>query len=470
MSSSSDTLLQQLRATASLQLQALEDRVVLVGLSGGADSVALLHVLTELADVLRATIHAAHLDHGLREHSAGDAGRVARLAEDLGVPFSGAREDVRTFATSRRLSIEAAGRQARYSFLAATARKLGAVVAVAHNQNDQAETVLFNLARGAGLSGLTGMDPVGVISAAPDVVLVRPFLGLSSDSIRDYCRRHCLPVLDDPTNASLLHSRNRIRRRVLPELQAVNSRTVEHIALTADVLREDEEALDWIVDRVYEQVVEERAGAVVVATPALDEAPRAVRLRVLRRALLMVAGSVEGVERAHVVSLLELATSGIAGRALHLPRGLRALSGADTVALWQGELDSEALYPLPLLDPREAGGTRLARGWKLEVSHGGCLAPETPRGGLHEHVRRVEQPFELLPAGRLARFRPLGMKTEKHVADFLADRKVPPALRARVPLLVAGGAPVWLLGWRIDERWKLDNPDEPYTCLHVTRA
>ncbi len=467
----SDPLLVRLRNTARAQLAAIHGRTVLVGLSGGADSVALLYLLHQMRDQLGIELHSAHLDHGLRKGSEREASALRAWTKRLDVSLAVGTADVRAVARDLRLSLEAAARAARYGFLANTARSLDAVVVVAHNQNDQAETVLLNLARGAGITGAAGMRPVTTVPSAPDIALVRPFLSISAEEIRAVCARNELPVIEDPSNHSLNFARNRVRRMVLPALGGVNAGVVGNLANAAEALRGDEEALDSFGGELFARAVDVHGTYMLIDVHTLSSAPLAVQLRALRLAARHLTGTLDGLERVHLLALIDLAHSGVGGRTLHMPAGIRALRLADRVVLWTGDLPEHVVYPLPLLDGADAQPARLAASWIWSASHGRCGLPSEEVGGsLHEHVRYTEKPLVLRAPRRGETFRPLGMNHGKRVGDFLADRKVPPFLRRRVPLLTIADEPAWLMGWRIDDRWKVPGHEAPYICLRCTRA
>ncbi len=464
---SPDSLLLTLRRTADEQLQALKGRQVVVGVSGGADSVALLHLLHALQSELDLRLIAAHLDHGLRPESASDSRHVSTLAAQFGVSFVHHREDVDSRATTLQLSIETAARQARYEFLTSVCRREQAILTVGHNRDDQAETVLLNLARGSGITGLTGMASVCTAPGAPDITLVRPLLSIGSCEIREYCQRWQLPVLEDASNLSLEYSRNRIRHTVLPALHAVNAEAGPHITRTAELLRRDEEALDACAEEVYARAAVIRSGAIVLERAVLRTAPSALQIRVLRRAAAKLAGTLEGIGSAHLIALQNL-LEGDEGRATQLPLGIQALTGGGQIFLWQGDLEDTALYPLPLVVP-EGSGWGLASGWHLEIAPDRCLVPGQESGLLHEHVRRMDGLEVRAPLARES-FRPLGMSGSKLIQDFLADRKVPRSIRRRVPVVASKDGPVWVVGWRLDDRARLERPESPFTCLVVSRT
>lgn len=223
-------------------------RRVLCAVSGGADSVCMLHVLLDYASTRDIRVCAAHYDHGIRgEESARDAEFVASLCERLGVELITERGDVPRYARENRLGIEEAARQARYDFLKRAANTLDCdIIATAHNADDNAETMLFNLARGTGAKGLCG------IPARRDK-LVRPLLGITRAEIEQYLDENGLEHVEDSTNASDDYSRNLIRHAVMPHLRAINPAMAEACARTAELLRRDEDYFDAAVQSFLEK-------------------------------------------------------------------------------------------------------------------------------------------------------------------------------------------------------------------------
>ncbi len=214
----------------------------LIGVSGGRDSVALLHWL--VAQGYRQLV-VCHLDHGLRTESRADAAFVRALAKRLGCGSEVARSNVAALATRRKQSIETAARNARHAFLAKCAKKHAtARVFLAHHADDQAETFLFNLLRGAGPAGLAGMPPVGTIGS---LTIARPLLGVWREEIDAYCAAHALEWREDASNTSREHTRNRLRHDVIPMLTAAMGRDVRRaLWRTAELLRAEDEVLSPI--------------------------------------------------------------------------------------------------------------------------------------------------------------------------------------------------------------------------------
>lgn len=274
---SGETLLERTqRAITTGHLLDPGDTVV-VAVSGGADSVALLAALALLAAPLGVTLHVAHLDHGLRPDSADDAAFVADLARGHSLPVTIAVADVAGYADEHGLSLEEAGRAARYAFLGALAATLGARrIATAHHADDQAETVLARLLRGAGVDGLGGMRPLAalpptaavpftvrytdldrLIEATPlsvDARVIRPLLGLRRHELRGYAAARGLAFRDDPTNQDTTLLRNYLRHEILPLLATVNPAIVETLARTATLMADDADVLHALTEAVWSDV------------------------------------------------------------------------------------------------------------------------------------------------------------------------------------------------------------------------
>jgi tRNA(Ile)-lysidine synthase len=303
---------------------------VVVAVSGGADSTALLLALQELiqADKLKLKVVVAHLDHGLRKESRRDARFVSNLADTLGFPAVIGRADVNKLAEEDNL--EQAGRKARYSFLERTARrKKASHVVVAHTMDDQAETVLLRLVRGSASEGLSGMEAVRPIVAGSTVHIVRPLLAWARRTdTENYCKRKRVDFLADEMNLDEKFARVRIRRQLLPVMQSLNNRIIETLSRTASLLREDSESLGTDAARLLELASIKASEKSRTESQALDvkvlaEAPPALRRRALRQWLSNGRGDLLRIERVHLLSIERLLEGSKGGRVAELPNGTR---------------------------------------------------------------------------------------------------------------------------------------------------
>lgn len=298
------------RAAGSL----LEGRsVAVVAVSGGGDSVALLHLMTRLSPMLRPQLVVAHLDHGLRRGSGADRRFVEKLSASLGLPVIVASRDVRA-ERRKDESLEEAARRVRRAFLTAAAEKAGAdAIATGHTQDDQAETILMRLARGAGPSALAAMQPAG---PGP---FIKPLLGLERAALRAWLHRRGLTFRDDPSNESLAHDRNRVRRLVIPVLAtALNPAAARHLVEAAARLREDALFLDAQARALYEGIARRRGAVLKLDANALAALPHPLAARVARIALEAAGCDSRKVSTRHVEAMLK-AASGRAGTSVDLP-------------------------------------------------------------------------------------------------------------------------------------------------------
>lgn len=311
-----------LREWRRLQLPLKTQQTIIVGVSAGADSVALLLAIDELIkeDKLNLKIVISHVDHQLRKTSGEDARWVRKLAQQLGYPVVINRVDVK----SRKDNLEQAARRARYEAFAKLAQKRRAqLVLTAHTQNDQAETILFNLLRGSGAEGLTGMEPVRRLNGG-ETVLARPLLSWARRQQTEmYCRERRVDFRQDEMNEDETFTRVRIRKQLLPLLQTFNPRVTEAIFRAGELLRDDNEALNRAAGRLLELSVDESTNRNQVRTDLLADAPPALRRRALRLWLEKCRGHLRRLEFAHIAAVENLVIENRGARTIELPGGAR---------------------------------------------------------------------------------------------------------------------------------------------------
>ena len=303
---------------------------VVLAVSGGADSVALVLGVEELsrAERLAVRVTVAHLDHGLREESVEDARWVEGLAGELGVEVSVGRASVREAGGN----LEQAARGARYEFLREVAEGSGAlVVLTGHTMDDQAETVLLRLLRGSGAEGLGGMEPVRALDPVSEVKLARPLLRWASRAQTErYCLERGVEFRRDAMNEDESFARVRVRRRLLPLMLTFNPRAVEALGRAAELLREDAEALNGAASALLEASEREQGqegsvggapGVAPLDVNTLSKAPAAVRRRALRLWIGRGRGDLRRLELAHLLGVEKLLEGERGGRVAELPGG-----------------------------------------------------------------------------------------------------------------------------------------------------
>ncbi|MBC7811525.1 MAG: tRNA lysidine(34) synthetase TilS, partial [Burkholderiales bacterium] len=304
------------------------DSVLVVGVSGGADSLALLHILNGLRERLDIRLHVATLDHGLRaEVSAADAEFVRQLAEAWGLPVTVGYKDVPTLMKTWRIGIEAAARRARYDFLAKVARDVSANhIAVAHHADDQAETVLMRILRGTGLRGLGGMAVSAPLPEHSDLTLLRPMLKVSRADIEAYCREHDLQPREDATNRDTTYTRNRLRHETIPLLEQVYPGVKRALTQLADIAAMDDDYLELQLQREFIEPHVRIAGELAVIGRANFQK---LHPSLQRRALAWVHSQFQHSESSvelgyrHIIAAVEVALTGQTGAVAQFPDGIQ---------------------------------------------------------------------------------------------------------------------------------------------------
>ncbi len=448
---------------------------VVVGVSGGADSLALLHLLARCGEPpLR--LLAVHVHHGLRGAEAdADAAFVADTAAAWNIPCRVVHVDVPGLARQARLSTEEAARRARYTALADAARAAGMrFIAVGHHADDQAETVLMHLLRGSGLAGLRGMLPVTPLSAyhllpavRPEgsaLMLIRPLLDVPRAALESYCAAHGLSPRLDSTNVDLTYFRNRLRHEALPLLESLIPGLRERLGRTAAVLAADYAVLEAQVEAAWQQV----ALADSAAQVSLDRAgwralPLALQRALIRRAVYRLRPELRDVSFEPVEGAVRVARIGEAGAEATLPAGLSLRVDYDRLILSAGE--DEPPPDWPLLEPGTAmpipgpvdlplpgsswrfslagyDGPRQGPAWKALLADPWCAVLDGAAAA-PPLILRTRRPGD--------RFRPQGVGGSQKVADFMINARIPARWRSRLPLLVSGDGIVWVCGWRVGE-------------------
>ena len=438
---------------------------LLVAVSGGPDSVCLLYILSGLRQELDIELHIAHLNHNLRgAESDADADYVAGLARRLGIPATIESSDVRSYRAQHRLTLEEAAREVRYNFLAGVAAQTGAEkAAVGHTADDHTETILMHLIRGSGTRGLRGLLPVSRWSSSGrSLTVIRPLLELSRQDTVAYCQSRHLKPRTDTSNLSTEPFRNRIRRHLLPELRKYNPQITGALLRLARTSAEDMDFIETEARRLHGKITRLEKSSVVIDKKSFLALPPALQRQLLRSSIESLLGNLKDIEAVHIEDILA-ALNKPSGKVIGLPFGLSFTIEYDRYVLTP---DAVSLCPFPALESgielKIPGKTDFA-GWNVTAAivspsaveaidkdadgFSACL--DFDRVGKHLTVRRR------LPGDR---FQPLGMAQPKKLNVFMIDARIPQAWRRRVPIVCAGGQIIWVVGWRIDERYKV-RPD-----------
>jgi tRNA(Ile)-lysidine synthase len=461
-----DPLLQQVQQTIQDYRMLERGDTVLVAVSGGADSMALLYMLWQLREPLDLRLCVAHLDHRMRPNAAEDARFVETTAHHLGLRCICETRDVPTFQRQHKLSPEDAARRVRYAFLRATATQLGAGrIAVGHTADDQAETVLLHLLRGSGLRGLAGMPPV----QGP---IVRPLMRVFRADIVDYVQTHRLPFRADPSNDRRQYTRNRIRLELLPTLrQHYNPRLGQALCRTAQLLADDEAALQAMARHHFLAArVAAAPGSVRLQVDALTCLPLALRRRVLREALTEVMGDLQGLTAMHIAAVLALLRSGAGSKRLGLPRGVVVERRYDVLLIHRqapsASVHVDVALPVPGVCRLEGLGMTIVS----DQLPRHAVAGPFPSGDVTWlDAERVGQDVRVRTRQSGDRLQPLGSIYTKKLKDFFIGARIPRAVRDRLPLVVTSAGIAWVAGVRPAEWAKVTPATRAIIRLQLIR-
>ena len=409
---------------------------VLVGLSGGGDSVALLRLLREVAGDYPLQLRAAHLDHGLRPESSQDARWVEDLCASLQIPLTLERQDVAAMARSIGCGLEEAGRLARREMLARVAQRQGCdAVALGHQRGDQAETLLHRLLRGTSISGLAAMR-------YRQGLFIRPLLDWSRQELERYLGDCDQDYLQDASNQDPVFTRNRLRHQVLPLLHQFNPRLEQHLAALARRSAEEEDYWRLQVAAALEVLRLPAQGELRLVRPGLAQLPSALGRRVLRQALGEVRGQTAGLDACHLDDLLALVTAGPAQAELHLPQcwaGLRfealvlRTSPPPPQPSPRVQVDGPADYLLP--------DGRTLRFELLTTARG------ESRNAVEYDFNAVKFPLQVRGFEPGDRIRLEGLGGRKKLKELFSEARIEQEQRRSWPLLV-GKEPLWVVGLR----------------------
>ncbi len=435
--------------------------LVVVGVSGGPDSVALLHMLLQLREDLGFQVHAAHLHHGLRSEADRDQSLVESICREWQVPLSLRRVDVARMAAEEKMSVEEAGREVRYRFLEDVRREIkGHKIATAHHRGDQAETVLLHLIQGTGARGLQGIVP-------KRDRIIRPLLDIAKSEIIDYLEYHRLPYRIDSSNFDNNYLRNRIRWELLPLLeQRFNPGMVDVLCRLAAVMREENRYWDELVGEAMDEVVQEGEEVpLTVGVERLQALPLALKRRLIYQ-ILRRAGSRrvswDDVER--VVGLLSQPES---GHRVPVSGGLWVRKSYDVL-----EFGIEETAPVDFCYELEVPGQIEIKEIGLLVS--ARLLSEAPKVMTAETAvfdwEALKKPLFIRSRRPGDTFRPLGLGGSQKLKKYLIDKKIPRSQRERIGILAADDEIYWVIGHRQDERGRVTRDTRKFLEIKASRV
>jgi tRNA(Ile)-lysidine synthase len=481
--------------------------LVLVGVSGGADSVCLLHVLAKWRKRLGIRLHAAHLDHQIRGvESQADAEYVFNLAGSLGIPITIDRQDVAAYRTERKCSLEEAARELRYAFFARVAKKVGGRrIALGHTRDDQVETILMHILRGTGTAGLCGLAPCSPLvhdsrgmslpaqassvakAQRSNLLVIRPLLGITREETAGHCQNFQLDARTDSSNLLPSFFRNRLRLHLLPLLRQYNPNIDQALLRLADIAKEDNAVIEQQASQLWDEVARQEDNAIYLDKNQMAGLPIALQRHLLRVAVTKLVGDVRDIEATHIEAARSLLSKS-ADKMSVLPHDLICQGGYSELVITstakQSQLPPCPFPPLPDELHLEVPGKTAFSGWNVLASivreHVDSLSsPDTTGTRRKTHQSNLVAHFDLQKTGvNLGvrrrrpgdRFQPLGMNMPKKLHEFMVDAKIPRSWRHRIPIVCAPQQIIWVVGWRIDDRVKLTEASREILRLEFIRS
>lgn len=425
---------------------------VIAGISGGADSICLLFVLLELRKKIGFEIVGVHVNHGLRgEDALRDEQYVEKICSRQGVPLETFRENVELIARNRKQSMEEAGRNVRReAFFRVMKEQGGTRIALAHHQNDNAETFLLNIARGTGLKGIGGMKPVN----GP---MIRPLLCVERHEIEGFLRERNIAYCTDETNFEDEYARNRVRNHVIPYMeQNLNEKTVRHISQLMELMRETSGYMDAEADRYYDEAVEEtEKGVYLIRKDAFMRMSEVIRPMVLNKTLIQAAGRAKDIESVHI-GILERLMENQPGKSADLPYRLKARRCYEGICIEHMSAESQkengAVSELKICFDQEKGSSfahELQIGWRVFDNTPDCEIP-------CEKVYTKWFDYDIIKNGLTIRTRKSGDyitidkkgNTQK-LKSYFINEKIPKEKRDEILLAAQGNHIFWIIGFRM---------------------
>lgn len=427
-----------------------EGSAVVVGFSGGADSMALLSILLELSSEYHWKIHALHVNHGIRGVEADQDEQVcSRFCEARNIPFSVLHVNIPELSSKTGEGEEECGRRVRYQYFEKMGNQLFPdipwKIATAHNANDSVETALFHLARGTSLKGMTGIPPVrGRI--------IRPLITCTREEIESYCSEQGLPFVTDRTNLDNHYARNRIRNVILPEFQKINSGVLDCMIRSLQSFSQDEAYLEEETRTVLDR---SRMGENYSVSPIL-QAPRAIAFRALAEILREFTKTAP--ETKHIERLYDLLSQ---SGTIQVPSGT-------SVCVQDGKIFCRRK------DPEETGPFSRKGAPEVELPYGRLTTRiEKNKGPLLENILdydKISGDFIVRNRRPGDRFRPPGRKVSKTLKSLFEEQNIPVSLRSSVTILEKDGEIAWMEGFGASEHFAADSKSQNLMMVTITRT
>ncbi len=434
---------------------------VVVGVSGGPDSLCLLHLLWRIKREYDLRIYVVHLNHQFRGEDADkDAQYVKEFCDGLGIKSYIYSIDIDSYAKDNGITFEEAGRKWRYKLFDDVAKKTNSSkIAVAQNLNDQAETVLMRLMRGSGVEGLAAIDYIR------DGRIIRPILDISRNDIENYCKEFDLKPRLDKTNLETIYTRNKIRLELIPYIEKnFNPNIIETLSRSSNIFREDSDFLNKRAQEVFEKISKIDRYNISIDINEFNKEHIALKRRIIRLAIEKIRGNLKDIGMVHIENIIKLCQGGKVGSKIDIIGDIIIKLGYNTIDFQDKKSENKRKvedfqYPIQLNEKNYIedidGLIEVSIISKEDIDYNNkdkCtiyIDKNKVKGNLYIRNRRNGDKFS-----------PIGMKGNKKLKDFFIDLKVPRELRNKIPILCDDYNIIWIVGYRMSGLYKIDNNTE----------
>jgi len=431
----------------------LEDDNIVVGVSGGPDSMALLYILLEIKDLIPFNIYIAHVNHGVRgEDAKGDQLFVEKISKELNIPYYTKNVDMIQYGKEKKISSEEAGRELRYGFFREILQSYGGgKIAVAHNMNDQAETLLMRFIRGTGIDGLKGMGFI-----VEDII--RPILGINRREIEDYIKSNNIETVLDKTNLMPIYSRNKVRLELIPYIEEnFNPNIINTLWRMSKVSCVDSKFLEEYSRGKFNIIVKKQDNdSIILDRRKFFNEDKAIQQRIIRICILNVNGSLQGISEVQISGILNLFLLSETGKSVDLSNDIVAKTNYDEIIIEKrnrNEID-KFIYTLNLSsvnDFRDLGYSFKAEVFSMDES----FIMGNDHNTKYFDLDKVDGDLKIRNRLDGDKFIPFGMKGTKKLKDYFIDEKVSKDLRDNIPLIIDNNNIIWVVGYRTNDLYKV---------------
>ncbi len=440
---------------------------IVVGISGGPDSVCLLHALSSSVQRYKIKLYAAHVNHMLRgKESDEDILYVKSICEKLEVELYIKNINIKDISQKYKISLEAAGRQERYKFFFEVLKNTGASkIAVAHNMNDQAETMLMRFIRGTGLEGLSGIKPVR------EDGIIRPLIETERIQIEEYCIANKLNPRLDKSNLEPIFTRNKIRLELIPHiLKEYNPKFIKNMAVMADNFRNDNEYLDYILKEKENEILNYSEDSVSLNIDRLLAQHPSKQSRIIRRAIGKLLGSTTDIESKHISEIRKIITKGTTALKVDLPRNTQA-EVEYNVLLIKKKVAQNITYEYPVILNQSIYIKEInASVYAFTISPSELNTISLEQGIAVFDYDKTKENIYIRSRRPGDKFTPPGMEGTKKVKDFFIDNKIPRAEREKIPILASTDSVLWVVGYRINDKYKYTDSSKRILVVRYSKG